>query len=153
MCTHSTDLCSICVCFCFVYQYYSVSDVEAQMSVIDPTQLKHRWTAEKPSDGRLHDLSWIALLLFSWLRWETQGKRMRSVPFVCCAVTLCKLWSLNVLYTAKKKNKRKKKQVRSRCWGREQNASPLTCSHREVCLWTLYRQYMEEEKKLHNAAL
>lgn len=56
---------------------------------------------------------------------KRRGKRRRTAPFVCCAVTLCKLWSYYVLYSGG--------------WCQSEADMP-------VCLNFFYRQYMEEKK-------
>lgn len=75
-------------------------------------------------------VSWVGLS-----RAERRGRRC-GVPFVCCAVTLCKLLSCNVLFTARKE----KSDVRVK-----EKTSPPDILNTERCLQTSYRQYTEDK--------
>lgn len=101
LCTHSTDLCSICFLFRFVYQYYS----EAQMSVVHPAQL----TPETPlwrSAG--HDAS-------SWSLDGGKGEEDVQCSFcVLCCYSMQVVTLICTVYCNKKKEEEEDVSVRQR---------------------------------------
>lgn len=108
MCTHSTDLCSIC--FCFVLSISIIlSDVEAQMSVVHPTQSTGETPFWRSTEQDIFNLS-------CYPADKSEKRRGRGCAvFLLCAVLLhyasC---DLNMYCILKKKKKRVDVRVRQR---------------------------------------